>query len=213
MKLTIIGASGHGKVVADVAKLCGYDEIEFLDDDASVTSCAGYPVVGISAMCANIENDIFIGIGNAKTRQILLERYSEKNMPTLIHPDAVIADNVVIGKGSIVMAGTVINPGAVIGAGVIINTCSSVDHDCVVHDYAHISVGAHLCGTVEIGYKTWLGAGSIVSNNISICNECVIGAGTVVIKDIKETGTYIGVPAEKMKQKPAGEGGIQLFPE
>ena len=197
MKLTIIGASGHGRVVADIAKLCGYDEIEFLDDDASIDNCAGYPVVGRSDACRYKTNDVFIAIGNAKVRQMLMEKFSNKSMPVLIHPRSVIAESVSIDRGTIVMAGAVINPNASIGSGVIINTSSSVDHDCVVHDYAHISVGAHLCGTVEIGCRTWVGAGSTVSNNISICDDCVLGAGTVVIKSIAEPGTYIGVPAKK----------------
>ena len=97
------------------------------------------------------------------------------------------------------MAGAVINPGTRLGKGCIINTCSSVDHDCVVSDYAHIAVGAHLCGTVAIGEGTWIGAGATVVNNVSICSDCMIGAGTVVIKNIEISGTYIGVPAKRIK--------------
>ncbi|MGI5874416.1 MAG: acetyltransferase [Bacillota bacterium] len=203
MKLTIIGASGHGKVVASIAKLCGYDEIEFLDDNPAVTSCAGYPVVGTSTLCAGIENDIFVGIGNAKIRQKLMEQYSEKRIPCLVHPDAVIAEGVVLGRGTVVMAGTVVNSETVIGSGVIINTCSSVGHDCIVHDYVHVAAGAHVCGTVEVGERTWVGAGSTVSNNINICEDCLIGAGAVVIKNIQEPGTYVGVPAVKKSRTPS----------
>ena len=96
------------------------------------------------------------------------------------------------------MAGAVINPGVRIGKGCIINTCSSMDHDCVVGDYVHIAVGSHLCGTVSVGDGTWIGAGATVSNNVSICSDCMIGAGAVVIKDIKESGTYVGVPAKRI---------------
>ena len=85
--------------------------------------------------------------------------------------------------------------GAKIGQGCIINTASSVDHDCVLGDFVHVAVGAHLCGTVTIGNATWIGAGATVSNNVNICGECTIGAGAVVVKDITEPGTYIGVPA------------------
>ena len=80
--------------------------------------------------------------------------------------------------------------------GCIINTASSVDHDCVLSDFVHVAVGAHLCGTVTIGNATWIGAGATVSNNVNICGECTIGAGAVVVKDIIEPGTYIGVPAK-----------------
>lgn len=91
------------------------------------------------------------------------------------------------------------NPGAVIGKGCIINTCASVDHDCRVEDFVHVSVGAHVAGTVRIGERTWVGAGATVSNNVRICDDCMIGAGAVVVKDIMERGTYVGVPAERIK--------------
>lgn len=199
MKLTIIGASGHGRVVADIAKLNGYDEIEFLDDNEKLSMCGSYHVTGKTERALNIQNDLFIGIGNPKIRKYFMEQLDKKSLITLIHPDAVIADDVTIGKGSVIMAGAVINSGTVIGKGVIINTCSSVDHDCNVSNYVHVAVGAHLCGTVTIDESTWIGAGATISNNISICGNCMIGAGAVVIKDIMEEGTYIGVPAKKSK--------------
>lgn len=197
MKLIIIGASGHGKVVADIAKHNGYEEIVFLDDDELLRECAGYPVVGKSDSAP--EGEVFVAIGNAKIRKMLMERFSDRIQPTLIHPNAVIAEDVLIGEGTVVMAGAVVNSGSVIGKGSIINTCSSVDHDCIVADYVHVAVGAHLCGTVKVGESTWIGAGATISNNVSICGDCMIGAGTVIVKDIKEEGTYVGVPARKTK--------------
>ena len=197
MKLTIIGASGHGKVVADIAALNGYTDICFLDDNESVRECAGYPVVGKSGSAP--EGEVFIAIGNAKIRKKLCERYADRKQPVLIHPNAVVASTAKLGIGTVVMAGAVINADAQIGRGVIVNTCSSVDHDCVIGDYCHIAVGAHLCGTVQVGSSTWIGAGATASNNLTICSDCMIGAGAVVIKDIKEQGTYIGVPARRIK--------------
>lgn len=198
MKLTIIGASGHGKVVADIARLNGYSGIVFLDDDESVKECAGYPVIGKSTEAP--EGEVFVAVGNAAIRKQIMERYDERLMPVLIHPSAVIASDVKIEKGTVVMAGAVINPGTKIGRGVIVNTTSSIDHDCAVGDYVHISVGAHLCGTVHIGNSTWIGAGATISNNINICESCMIGAGAVVIKDIEVPGTYVGVPAVLKKE-------------
>ena len=197
MKLTIIGASGHGKVVADIACRCGYDKIEFLDDRTDVKACGGYPVVGKTLKAQNIDDDLFVGIGNAAVRRKFMEELSDKNIVTLIHPNAVIADDVVIGKGTVVMAGAVVNSGTKIGNGVIVNTCSSIDHDCNVADYVHVAVGAHLCGTVEVGENTWIGAGATVSNNVRICSDCTIGAGAVVVKNIEIYGIYIGIPARK----------------
>lgn len=196
--LAIVGASGHGKVVADIAKKNCYSEIVFLDDDESIHECGSYPVIGNISQAGQIDADVIVGIGNADIRKRIQESIPDEKLVTLIHPDAVVAEDVVIGKGTVVMAGAVINPGARIGKGCIINTCSSVDHDCLVGDYVHIAVGSHLCGTVSVGSGTWIGAGATVSNNISICLNCMIGAGAVAIKDIKRTGTYVGVPARRM---------------
>lgn len=198
-RLAIIGASGHGKVIADIAKRIGYCEIVFFDDDESIHECGGYPVVGKSSEAGTLDADVIVGIGNADIRKRIQESIPHEKLVTLIHPDAVVAEDVVIGKGTVVMAGAVINPGVRIGKGCIINTCSSVDHDCIVDDFVHVAVGSHLCGTVSVGDGTWIGAGATVSNNVSICPNCMIGAGAVVIKNIDETGTYVGVPARKIK--------------
>jgi sugar O-acyltransferase (sialic acid O-acetyltransferase NeuD family) len=200
-QIVIIGASGHGKVVADIAKKNGYENIVFFDDNAAIQKCGDYPVVGQSSDYKNYDCDMVVGIGNAKVRQELQSELEQsgKKIVTLIHPNAIIADDVSIGKGTVVMAGVVINPGASIGKGCIINTCASVDHDCQLGDFVHISVGAHVAGTVRIGDRTWIGAGATVSNNVHICHSCMVGAGAVVIKNIVETGVYIGVPAKKSK--------------
>lgn len=199
-KIAIIGAGGHGKVIADIAKKNGYSEIVFLDDDESIYECGGYPVIGKSSEASTIDSDVIIGIGNAGVRKQMQESFSEQKLVTLIHPNAVVSEDAVIGKGTVVMAGAVINAEAKVGKGCIVNTCSSVDHDCEVGDYVHIAVGSHLCGSVSVGNGTWIGAGATVVNNVSICSECMIGAGAVVISDIKEVGTYLGVPATKRQK-------------
>ncbi len=196
-KLVIIGASGHGKVIADIAERNAYKEIVFLDDDECINECAGFPVVGKSCEAAKLDGDKIVAIGNAEIRARIQEKL--ENVVTLIHPEAVISRRVKIGEGSVVMAGAVINSDVIIGKGCIVNTGASIDHDCVVQDFVHVSVGAHLCGTVSVGKKTWIGAGATVSNNVDICGECMIGAGAVVIKDIEEPGTYVGIPAEEIK--------------
>ena len=127
-RLIIIGASGHGKVVADIAVKCGYDEIAFLDDDESLTECGKWKVIGKSSMASELDDDLFIAIGRAKTRRLLFERYPDKNIVTLVHPNAVVSESAVIGRGTVVMAGVVINADAKIGDGCIVNTCSSRLH-------------------------------------------------------------------------------------
>jgi len=198
-RLIIIGASGHGRVVVDIAKHLGYRNIIFLDNNSEIKECAGYQVIGPDTMINELDGDIFVAIGNSQFRRKIMERECNRLFPSLIHPAAVIASDVKIGKGTVVMAGAVINPGTEIGKGCIVNTSSSVDHDCSIGDYCHISVGAHISGTVVVGDNTWVGAGATVSNNIHICGDCMIGAGTVVVKSINEPGTYIGVPARKKR--------------
>lgn len=210
-KLAIVGASGHGKVVADIARRNGYKEIVFLDDNDSIHECGGYPVIGKSSEAGKIDADVIIGIGNAGVRKQIQETIPDEKLVILVHPDAVVAEDVVIGAGTVVMAGAVINPGTHIGKGCIINTCSSVDHDCVVGDYVHIAVGSHLCGTVSVDSRTWIGAGATVSNNVSVCPDCMIGAGAVVVYDIQESGTYVGVPARRIdmeKKSVKNAGGV-----
>ena len=198
-RLFIVGASGHGKVVADIAVNCGYRNIAFLDDSELTVECAGFPVVGRTTDVEALPDDAdcIVAVGNAEVRKRIQNR-AHASVATLIHPNAVIGRGVEIGKGSVVMAGAVINPYARIGEGCIVNTCASVDHDCIVDDYAHISVGAHLAGSVHIGAGTWVGVGATVSNNISICHNCMIGAGAVVVRDIDVVGTYVGIPAKAL---------------
>ena len=198
-KLIIIGASGHGKVISDIARLNGYSDIVFLDDNAAITTCGDYPVVGESALFETLDGDVVVGIGNARIRKQIQEMIPDSRIATLIHPNAVIGSRVEFGRGTVVMAGAVINCGSVIGKGCIVNTCASVDHDCVVGNYVHVAVGSHLCGTVSVGENTWIGAGGTVSNNVSICADCMIGAGAVVVRDISEAGTYAGVPVRKIR--------------
>ena len=203
-KLIIVGASGHGKVVADIALLNGYDEIYFVDDNSNINSLGNYEVIGsfdsIFDLAAN-EYDVFVGIGNASVRQRMQNQLEQKgyNVVTLIHPSAFVARDVKIGVGTVVMAGAVVNAGSVIGKGCIINTSSSVDHDNNIGDYVHVSVAAHTAGTVSVGTNTWIGIGAVISNNISISRDVTIGAGAVVVKDICESGTYVGVPIKKIR--------------
>lgn len=202
-KLLIIGASGHGKVVADIAiKMNKWQSIAFLDDDEAIKTSMGLEVIGKTADAFKYkeEIDFFVAIGNNATREKIQEKFIEEglNIVSLIHPSAVICTDVEIGIGTAVMAGVVINSSSRIGRGCIINTSSSLDHDNVIEDYVHISPGARLAGTVRVEKGSWLGIGSVVSNNVNICSGCKVGAGAVVVKDITEPGTYVGVPVRRV---------------
>ena len=146
-KLIIIGASGHGKVIADIAVKNGYEDIVFLDDNETLEDCAGFPVVGKTCEASTMDGDKIVAIGNAAIREKISKEIATV---ALIHPNAIISRRVEIGEGSVVMAGAVINSDVQIGKGCIINTVASVDHDCVIKDYVHVSVGAHVAGTCII---------------------------------------------------------------
>lgn len=203
-KLLIIGASGHGKVVADIAsKMEKWSDIAFLDDDQSKTSILNFPVINSTNAIKEYihEYDIFVAIGNNKTRKKLISECEHlgATLPILVHPSAIIGMDVHIGFGSVIMANSVINASTVIGVGCIINTSVSVDHDNKIGNYVHISPGAHLAGTIRVGDNCWIGAGAILRNNITLGENIVIGMSAAVIHDIQDEGTYIGIPARKMK--------------
>lgn len=197
----IIGAGGHGKVVADIVLCAGDRVLGFLDDNPSGTSFAGFPVLGGTEEFRRWGDARFvIAVGSAAARERLAEKIDGARLYTAIHPRAVIsALETQIGEGTVIMANAVVNPGAKIGRHCIVNTAAVVEHDNRIGNFVHISVGAHLAGTVTVGKATWVGVGAAVSNNLSVCGGCMIGAGAVVVRDITEPGTYVGVPAARIR--------------
>lgn len=203
-KIVIIGASGHGKVVADIAKLTGYEEILFIDDDVNKKKCGKYKVIGTFKQINSLikdDYDFAVSVGDNRTRARIYEELvnKEAKLPVLIHPSAVFDETVKIGNGTVVMANAVINSSSVIGEACIINTASSIDHDCVIKNYVHISPGVNIAGTVTVGYCTWVGIGTKISNNIEVADKSIIGAGSIVIKDILNEGTYVGSPVRRVR--------------
>lgn len=199
-KLVIIGASGHGKVVADIALKNGYKIVGFLDDDDSIKEICGFPVLGKISKIHEYERvcEFIIAIGNNVIRERISEQY-DVNWATLIHPTAVIGMQCEIGSGTVVMANAIVNPCATIGKHCIINTGALVEHDNVLDDYVHISPNASVAGTVHIGKRTHIGVGACVKNNLCISADAMIGAGAAVVKDIPTSGVYVGIPARRMK--------------
>ena len=197
-RLIIIGAGGHGKVIADNALKNGYTDICFVDDCAT-GECMGFPIVGQSADISRLNDgktDFIIGIGNNAVRKKIAETY-DVNWVTLIHPSAYIATCVSVGKGTVVMAGAVINACATVGEHCIVNTHEVIEHDNVIEDYVHISPNAALGGTVRIGECSWVGLGASVINNVDICTDVIVGAGALVLRSIERKGTFFGVISPK----------------
>jgi sugar O-acyltransferase (sialic acid O-acetyltransferase NeuD family) len=206
-KLAIIGASGHGKVVADAALTGGWDEIMFFDDAwPELTEVGVWQVVGNTRQL--LEQGVcfegaVVAIGDNLIRLEKQHKIEQAGIPlvTIIHPSAVVSPYSEIGKGSVVFAGAVINAFAKIGYGCIINTGSTIDHDCVLADGVHVSPGAHLGGNVHVGKAAWVGIGSSVRQCIQIGENVVVGAGAAVVNDIEPGFTVIGVPARAMTKR------------
>ncbi|MBR6694139.1 MAG: acetyltransferase [Clostridia bacterium] len=197
--VVIIGAGGHAKVIADIVIRSGDRLLGFLDDQKEGSVFGEYSVIGKLADIEKFKNDalFIIGIGSAAVRE-RIAKASPVRWYTAIHPSAQFSLGAQIGSGSTVMAGAVINADSVIGKHCIVNTRASVDHDCKIADFVHLSPGSTLCGTVSVGERTQIGAGTVIKNNISVCADVLVGCGSAVVKDITSAGTYVGVPARKV---------------
>jgi len=205
MNLFIIGAGGHGKVVADISiKLNKFKNIAFLDDEKKIgSSIMKLKVEGkvdydfIKSL--NLEDNLFfVAIGNCEIRKKILNKLLSLkiNIPILIHPNSSISKSSSIGIGTLVCAGAVIGPDSRIGKGAILNHLSVVDHDCNVGNYTHISPHSSISGNVRFGELSFLGPGARVVQGKKIGTNCIIGAGAVVLSDIPNNKTALGVPAK-----------------
>lgn len=202
--VVILGASGHGKVIADIIIKSGDNVQGFLDDaDNLPKQILGVPVLGkIDEYIKYLDCEFIIAIGNAKIREMIVSKLNDEvRWYTAIHPSAIISGlGVEIGEGTAVMADAILNSGATIGKHCIINTGAIIEHDNHLEDYVHISPNATLAGTVNVGNRTHIGVGAVVRNNLNICNDTTVGAGAVVVKNITVPGVYMGVPAEWKKE-------------
>ena len=199
--LVILGAGGHGLVVADCALSLGhYNEIIFLDDCLDkLNDKSHWQVVGpIASWVDYSENsDFIVAIGNNTMRANLIKELSTKHcyLATLIHPTAFVSQHSYIGSGVVIFANAVVNIGARIDEGCIINTAATIDHDCHIQAYCHISPGVNIAGGVNVGKLSWLGIGSTVVEYITIAQNTQSGAGAVITKSTQSNQLYLGVPA------------------
>ncbi len=195
-KIAVYGASGHGKVVADIAKRNGYKDIIFIDDgDNEFMSFETFTQEFTHFL------HIALGIGDNQTRSKIFEKVekSEYEIVTLIDPSAIISPSVEIESGTVVMAGAIINCDVNIGQGVIINSAAVIEHDTKIDKYSHVCPNVSLAGEVKIGSFTHVGIGSCVIQNISIGDNVLVGAGSVVINNIENNSLVVGNPAHKIK--------------
>lgn len=205
--LYLVGASGHAKVLADIARSMGEFSVRGFFDDAprmAGQEVAGIPVLGPIRLLRRVppRSWVVIAIGTNATRAAFAAEAlaAGARLATLVHSSAVIAPGVLCGEGSVVMAGAVVNPGTTIGRNVIINTAATIDHDCTLGDDAHVSPGAHLAGGVQVGAGTHIGIGAVLIQNIRVGAGSVVGAGAVVIRDVPAGVVVVGNPARLLRR-------------
>lgn len=200
-RLAILGASGHGKVVADVAECCGWKQVEFFDDSWPSKQKNGvWQVVGDTGILLDQVTEYdgaIVAIGNNSIRSQKLQdlEAADAHIVSLIHPAAIVSRYANIGIGSVVMAGVAVNADVTVGTGTILNTGCSIDHDCMLGDAVHVSPGAHLAGDVHVADHSWIGIGASVRQGVRIGERVVVGAGAAVVSNLPDDVKAMGVPA------------------
>ncbi len=201
--LVILGAGGHGRVVADAA-LSQEPQRAVVATDRNPARCAGQLLPGVAlqaleAALAGADALVHVAIGDNTARQRESEALGVRRLATIIHPHASVSPHAQIAQGCFIAAQAVVAPGARLGQGVIVNHGAVVDHDGQIGEYCHIAPGATLGGGVTLGAGVLAGSGSRILPGLSVCAGAVIGAGAVVHQSLSEPGVYAGVPARRIR--------------
>lgn len=199
--MALLGAGGHGKVVAEIAMLSGWNNITFFDDNWPSCDRNGlWRIEGnTSDLIARLSefDGVVVTIGDCIIRwqKHKALQTAGATITTVIHPTAIVSPLAKLGVGSVVMAGAIVNIDSLVGESVIINTNATVEHDCWLGDAVHICPGAHLAGNVRVGNGGWIGVGATINQGVVIGEKTVVGAGAVVIASVGDGLTVIGNPA------------------
>jgi len=199
MRIAVIGAGGHGKVVLDAALSEGaHVVVGIVDDNLELAGGKLFdvPIADSMGELSGVEGYI-VAIGNNRVRR---EKYdlllkAGYTPVSIIHTSAIISPSARIGKGTAVLANVVINPDACVGDNVVLYTSCTIDHECVISDHSYISPGCNVCGRVNVGIGAMIGAGAVILPGLSIGEWATVGAGAVVTNDVPDNVTVVGVPA------------------
>lgn len=203
--IVLVGGGGHARVVANVLKLSGEFELVGYTDprqESALSQDGVRHLGGDEVLPALRERGVTlaaIGVGGTDNsgRRRLFDKLVALGfvLPVICHPAAVIASDVLLGRGTVIMAGAVVNPGVALGDNVVINTGAIVEHDCRLGHSAQVGPGAILCGGVVVGAEAFIGAGACVIQGINVGAGAFVGAGAVVTKDVSPGVTVVGNPA------------------
>lgn len=201
--LILVGGGGHCKSVIDVAESAGYTIKGILDLPEKIgEKILGYSIIGTDEDISNFVHEglFLVTVGQIKDASLRINLHQKivnagGKLATVIASTAYVSKYATIGEGSVIMHHAMVNADAVVGKGCIINTFANIEHDAVIGDYCHISTGAMINGNCKIGRGTFFGSQSVMVNGLEIVEECVIGAGSTVRKDLKQKGIYSGNPA------------------
>lgn len=205
--LVVIGSGGIGKeliwLISDINAIeKKWNIIGFLDDHVPVGTriYEGFEVLGNVEWLANHKADVVIGIGDPIVRQNIYQKLKSYNLnfPIIKHPQAVCSKDVVLGQGSIIYPGVIISVNVKLGQFGILNNNVTIGHDTVIKAFCTINPCSNVAGNVTIEDYAYLGSSSAILQNLTIGNSSVIGAGAIVINDIPEKVTVVGVPAKKL---------------
>jgi sugar O-acyltransferase (sialic acid O-acetyltransferase NeuD family) len=195
-KIVLIGAGGHGAVIKEILDENSSNIVCFIDADHTLNKCLGVNVIHEeSELVDNGQVAFVISVGSNQIRKNIASQQARQYI-NAIHPSSVISKSFAIGVGNAIMAGVCINARTKIGNHCIVNTNATVDHDCVLEDFVHVSPGAQLGGSVYIGEGAHIGIGASVKPGVKIGKWSVVGAGAVVVNDVADRVTVVGVPAK-----------------
>ena len=204
--LLIVGAGGHGKVIADSACESGrWDKIAFLDDKfPELRTVLDWPIIGNINEAGNFRNEYsetMVAVGDNLLRMQIIDRMIAHgfDLPVIIHPRAAVSRYAVLGEGTFVMNQAAVNVCAVIGKGCIVNTGATIGHDSVLGDFVHVAPGASIGGEAFIGAGSWVGMGAAIIERVKVGKGVVIGAGTVIVRDVMDDVVIVGVPGKIIK--------------
>jgi acetyltransferase EpsM len=216
VRVIIVGAGGHGQVVADAlivgaAHGSGSEPIGYVDDNAALAGAAflGLPVLGgLDALTRMPHDAVIVAIGDNDIRRSVfdaLERRGER-FAVARHPSAIIARGVSIGRGTVVCAGTIVNTATGIGANVILNTGCSIDHHSQIADHVHIGPGVRAGGGATVNVGALVGIGATIMPGRAIGEGSIVGAGALVHDDVDDYTIVVGVPARRVDIRAPAAG-------